>query len=581
MKKSIILFFSTLLLLTSCTQKDEDLKITSITFDSTQVVIGVSESTTLTLKQTPANLPAPVLTWVSLSPDIATVDANGVVKGMSIGTAKIKVSIQSDQSINTTCNVVVKTRGTSDLPYLINTVQDLIQMRDRVNKDNANYGNKVYKLMTDLDFSNEANWIPIGTNTNNFTGIFNGNGKIIKNIKIGTVNTIVSNLNSSGLFGYISGGKVLNLNVDWYCLNTSSAAGGIAGNSDNSTLIDNCHTSGIISGSQYSGGIVGISIDTEIKNSSSVRETTTNLNSSDTYDGGIVAKASDTRINNCYSNGNLSAYNCGGIIGAASNGTTVNDCYSMGNISSLGGMYPAVGGIIGNGSNTIINHCYSIGTIKSNGGMSYAGGIAGNLTGEIYNSYSTGTINSDLYSGGIVGYVIGKIYNCYSIRGITSYSEGSSPHSGGIAGFSNGTICNCYSSGNISSTSTRRESYSMPCNAGGIAGFGSGIIINSIALNLTITTQGNTSYVNLSSKRIANIGSTTCNNNYALKTMILKNGSNTITDLSETKSNGIDITNEPYTLLNNFVNSNPTINNITLLKWKVETGINNGYPIFQ
>ena len=285
MKKSIILFFITLLLLTSCTQKDVELKLTAIAFDSTQVIIGVSESTTLTLKQIPANLPAPLLTWVSLSPDIATVDANGVVKGVGIGTAKIKVCSQSDQSINTTCNVV-KTRGTSELPYLINTVQDLIQMRDRVNNDNANYGNKVYKIMADLDFSNEASWLPIGSSDKiPFTGIFDGNGKVIKNIRIGTQSSSVS-LGYAGLFGNIIGGDILNLGIQWSCLNSNSTTGGIVGNLSGGT-ISNCFSTGLILGGRPAAGIAGYIDQGTISNCySSCAITSTSIN--DTWCGGIV-----------------------------------------------------------------------------------------------------------------------------------------------------------------------------------------------------------------------------------------------------------------------------------------------------
>jgi len=317
MKHSIILFFTTLLVLTSCTQNDVELKITAITFDSTQVVIGVSESTTLTLKQTPANLPAPVLTWVSLSPDIATVDANGVVKGVSIGTVKIKVSCQNDQSINTTCNVIVKTRGTSELPFLIYTVQDLIQMRDRVNNDKPNYGNKVYKLMADLDFSNEVSWLPISDNSQ-FTGIFDGNGKIIKNIRIGTQSSSVS-LGYAGLFGNIKGGDILNFGIQWSCLNSNSTTGGIVGNLSGGT-ISNCFSTGLILGGQFAAGIAGSIDQGAISNCySSCAITSTSIDN--TWCGGIVGS-----VRNLSGNGGLVA-NCIALNASLTAITVTNNSY--------------------------------------------------------------------------------------------------------------------------------------------------------------------------------------------------------------------------------------------------------------
>ncbi len=532
MKKTIILFFTALFVFTSCTQKEEELnvltilKVTNISFDSIQVVIGINESLTLTLKQTPANLPAPLLTWVSLSPDIATVDANGVVKGVSIGIAKIKVSNQSDQSISSTCNVIVKIRGTSELPYLIYTVQDLIQMRDRLNNDNSNYGNKVYKLMSDLDFSNEASWLPIGnSDTTPFTGIFDGNNKIIKKIRIGTQNSSVS-LTNAGLFGKVSGGDIRNLSVQWTNLSsTNGNAGGIIGLLLGGT-ITNCNSSG------------------NIINSYSIA-------------GGIVGSASNSTITNCYSTGNITSQSTsGGIAGTLSSGT-VNNCYATGDITTSDG--PCAGGIGGSSSDCCIINSYSTGIISS--------------------TSSSSTFGSYYYclSGGISGSG-GCIINCYSTGNINCSSIYVYPSSGGIAGAANGSIINCYTTSNINSTSTN----GYTSLSGGIAGCHSNVM-NCIALNSSIVSiSNNDSYA----CRIGCFLNATSSNNYAASTIILKKGTSSnnltnVTSFTNAITDGVSLKSNPVDLLNAYVTANPTVNGVSLSKWKVDPSINNGNPIFQ
>lgn len=585
MKRLLSFVFIVITFLNSCTEIDP---ITNLTINSAQVTIGVGENYTISVTHTPGDLPAPTYIWSSQSPSIVSVDANGVIKGISVGTTKITAASQNNSNLTATCTVTVKMRGEADFPYLINSIIDLKSIRDSINNGNTKFTSFSYKLIADLDFSNENYWEPISNKQNlSFKGVFDGNGKKIKNIKIGTENTQVTY--SSGFFGYISGGKVLNLTIDWICINSSNSVGGIAVYSENGTTIDNCHTSGLINGRYYSGGIIAISNDTEIKNSSSIRSTNKNVDSSDTYNGGIVAKASDTRINSCYSKGDLSSYYCGGIVGMASNGTTVSDCHSTGNLTSLGGLYPSIGGIVGEGSKVIINNCYSTGNLNSNGGYGFAGGIAGNINGEIYNSYSKGVIYSDKFSGGIAGNLVGKVYNCYSTGAISSICDGS-PYSGGIVGNLIGIISNCYSTGNIYSKSRSYE-YTSESYAGGIcglAGFYQKIaeINYCIALNKEVATYGYTSnqiYNNQFSSRIANYYDykSTANKNYAYASMVVKEQSSIINTSNDRKSNGDNLVGNPVDLLNAYVSDNGTINGITLQKWKVDTNLNNGFPIFQ
>lgn len=66
--------------------------------------------------------------------------------------------------------------GTLSSPYVITNVIQLNEIRNNLSA--------VYRLDNDIDLSSINNWNPIGTDTNPFTGVFNGNGHIIKNIQI-------------------------------------------------------------------------------------------------------------------------------------------------------------------------------------------------------------------------------------------------------------------------------------------------------------------------------------------------------------------------------------------------------------
>lgn len=107
-------------------------------------------------------------------------------------------------------------KGTSEEPYEISTKEEMYLLAELVNsyaEDTVNggyYTKKYYKLTQDIDLEN-SEWIPIGTKTdmettttnkNNYTfqGNFNGNGHIVRNIKI-TLDSMPAYKAKYGLFG--------------------------------------------------------------------------------------------------------------------------------------------------------------------------------------------------------------------------------------------------------------------------------------------------------------------------------------------------------------------------------------------
>ena len=72
---------------------------------STSFYIGSTETLTATVYPLKTNQ---AVTWASSNAAVATVDANGIVTGVAVGTATITAASQDDPSINATCTVTVR-----------------------------------------------------------------------------------------------------------------------------------------------------------------------------------------------------------------------------------------------------------------------------------------------------------------------------------------------------------------------------------------------------------------------------------------------------------------------------------------
>ena len=128
---------------------------------------------------------------------------------------------------------------------------------------------KYFRLTSDIDLTRETSWTAIGTDTNPFSGVFDGGGHTIR-VLMGT-----SNQKYTGLFGYVDGGTIKNLRVKGkvvgsysisatyssYVSTTATAynyAGGIAAYLNTGT-IDNCQFDGEVKSttSAYSQWYIG------------------------------------------------------------------------------------------------------------------------------------------------------------------------------------------------------------------------------------------------------------------------------------------------------------------------------------
>ena len=218
--------------------------------------------------------------------------------------------------------------GTGSAPFQIKTPQDLMALAEEVN-GGRDFEFTYFLLANDIDFSDMpldeegSNYTPIGTPEKPFNGIFRGNGKTIRGVRINkTGQTEADQYN--GLFGYIGGprGVVQDLTLADSRIAGYHYTGGIAGGS--LWKIVNCHVLADVTicagsnGAACLGGIVG-------KNDSS----------RSSIHGYVIGCTSAATI--C--GGDFSAgLSYGGIAGACENPRTYNypatieDCLSIANV---------------------------------------------------------------------------------------------------------------------------------------------------------------------------------------------------------------------------------------------------------
>ena len=223
--------------------------------------------------------------------------------------------------------------------------------------------NYEFVLANNIDLSG-IKWTPIGNNSHNFKGSFNGNGHTILNLTIDNPSD-----DNQGLFGVTDGYdeaqliSIKNLTLKNCSIKGRNHVGAIAGYA-NGTIIENCQVTGTISGQHYVGGILGCNSMTSIENCTVKADVTGN-----DYVGGI--------------SGSVDSY-IGGLGGSTFDGNVTGNNY--------------VGGLTGNGS--------AYGTSSGNiTGNNYVGGISGRTTTLVAKASTSANVTGNEYVGGIVGYM--------------------------------------------------------------------------------------------------------------------------------------------------------------------------------
>ncbi|MFA6996332.1 MAG: GLUG motif-containing protein [Defluviitoga sp.] len=272
--------------------------------------------------------------------------------------------------------------GSKDDPFLVSNSDQLHNIR--------NYLDKHYKQICDIDLSTYEDWDPIGSNTSQFVGTYNGNGYKITHLQMNKP-TDKPKGDIIGLFGYISGNsKIENVCLENVSISARADVGGLVGYVYSGT-INNCSVSGNIVADNNVGGLVGGNFTGIIE----LNRTDVTIQGK-SHIGGLVGHNRGKIINNCASGDVQSDIYTGGLVGY--NRGEIENCFSTGKVKGEN----FSGGLVGYNVGGIIKNCYFIGEVT---GVSKIGGLVGenSLGGIIENCYSAGNVSGITYTGGLVG----------------------------------------------------------------------------------------------------------------------------------------------------------------------------------
>lgn len=277
-------------------------------------------------------------------------------------------------------------QGISTAPYLIYTAEHMNQIG--LNKSDWS---KHFKLMADIDMSayTGTQYNIIGNASTKFTGTFDGNGHVIRNLTYSTY-TVVMYI---GLFGYTQNATIINLGIENVFLYTGgSYAGGLTAWQEAGTITD-CYSTGMVVASSTS-----------------------------TYVGGLVGRSSGT-ITRCSSKGTVSSAStvaaayAGGLAGFLTSNTLSSSC-STAAVTASSASNAYAGGLAGLQTSSTITSCFSTGPVNASSSTAYAGGLLGfQGTGtSLQKCYSTGPVTATattIYQGGLLGSKSGVVTNCF------------------------------------------------------------------------------------------------------------------------------------------------------------------------
>ena len=234
-------------------------------------------------------------------------------------------------------------------------------------------GCRGYELVKDLDFNTDASyrtisnkvtwttgggWSPIGSNSNRFSSVFEGNGFMIAHLYINR-----SNNNNVGLFSVVNeAAQIQNIRLSEVNVRGQGNVGSLVGL--NLGIISNSNVTGTVhSVLNDVGGLVGESF------------------------GQIISSFADVTVTQ--QGGQLA----GGLVGYHRG--LIQESIASGRVEG----HKWVGGLVGGNTDSIMNS-YATGMVSGDNGV---GGLAGSNLGVIIHSYATGMVTGKSDTGGLVG----------------------------------------------------------------------------------------------------------------------------------------------------------------------------------
>lgn len=311
---------------------------------------------------------------------------------MISGISSITVHVYAESGLNTGTPVIswyMNQGGVSAESYEIANEDELAGLALLVN-DGTRFNGTTITLKNNLDLSVYKNynenkgWISIGTLSNPFGGIFDGNGKTISNLFMhdegGTA--------FAGLFGCITACTIKNLSI------------------------------------------VDADIFAYYENDSGNGST-----------AGIAARAlENSTVENCFVSGSIKGkYSVGALIGNCWDEVIIRNCFTMADIEG----YEYIGGVAGvlSGVQSFIENCYATGTVKCN--YRGIGGIAGEFLGGMVKNCVA--LQSEIIIGDswewLSGRISGHIHPDYAVLK-SNYALNTMKDKNGTTAWENKTIDN-------------------------------------------------------------------------------------------------------------------------------------------
>lgn len=239
-----------------------------------------------------------------------------------------------------------------------------------------------YVLAADITLTGQ--WTPLGTEASPFTGTFDGGGHSIKGLTV----TASSDLDNSGLFGYANNATLKNVSIIGAKVDGDEHVGILLGNAKK-VNISGVMTSGIVTGRDHVGGIVGDA-------------------------SGSADNAEFTSISNCMSTAGVFSrtYQAGGIAGIVNAGI-IDKCFFYGSATAedrsagAGGISALIDGGSGTFTNNVSAAIYikgaaSVGNSDPNNNFEHAHSIVG------WNNNGAANFETNLSSTATVIYSAGK-----------------------------------------------------------------------------------------------------------------------------------------------------------------------------
>ena len=449
--------------------------------------VSMNNTGTVVYNVLPENVYNKNVSFESADTRIATVDANGVVTGVSVGETVITVTTE-DGGFTGTCTVNVFNRAVTGVTIEPSEAEVIVgssmSLSATVFPEDASNKNVIYSVDNENILSVEQNGrvtgLSAGTATVTATtedGGYTASAEItvlsvaVTGVSISPTSAIIEIGETVQFTSSIRPSNATNKNLSWSVSDVAIASvdgqGNVTGLSQGTATVTVTTADGGFTASaaitvlnewtpigtysdSFSGNFDGDGYAVHgmyINNPKSDYQgligkarsfTIANLGVTESYIkgneyvGGVVGAGGTRRTDviNCYNMGIVSGNQyVGGVVGEGD----ADNCYNTGSVNGMGN---CVGGVVGWGLGGI--DCYNMGSVSGNGKV---GGVVGE--GDADNCYNTGSVNGmGNCVGGVVGYG-SRVTNCYSTGSISG-----NDYVGGVAG--DGDADNCYNMGIVS-----------------------------------------------------------------------------------------------------------------------------------